>query len=1290
MDWNYEKRKGRFVRQPQNDKKTFQRSRDDKNGKSDGKYFRCGDPNYLIVECPKPPKDKNQRAFVGGSWSDSGEEDDEKVNNETCLVAQASSEIRLRVYLEPDEWIKDNECSKHMTGNRKLFSRYKAYNGGNVIFGSNLRGNIIAKGQICDNKCRVTFFEHDSEITKDGKVIVAMQEELNQFIANDVWELVPQPRNMKIIETKWVFRNKLDENGIVSRHKARLVAQGYNQQEGIDYDETYALVARLDSIRILLAYACALDFKLFQMDVKNAFLNGFINEEVYVAQPPRFIDFEKPDHVYKLKKALYGLKQAPKAKVHEISLEAKDKKKELLISSLKKELDMRQRRWLELLSDYDCEIRYHPGKANVVADALSQKERIKPLKEENFITKDVHGMINKLEPRADETLCLNNQSWIPCFGDLRALIMHKSHKSKYSIHHGSDKMYQDLKKLYWWPNMKVEFATYVSKCLTCAKVKVEYQKSSGLLVQPEISQWKWENITIDFVTKLPKTATVLKGSSLKAWSASSIISDHDGRFTSHFWRSLHKALVDWGKLDARMRRLKDKDGGELAPKLRMPIKEPVVSMVNPSGVSKVNKESVLIPTHKVLHDAESTIFKEKSATSFGDFIWPFILSSYVVTPSYDDVEEAAWSNKSTGDLENCSTKDGNNIEGSTSNVQSHNIDDVAKLFGVPLNTLKDINDFVQDLQLGKHELWPLLSKEKDNEITYTVCNKHVVLSEYASMPKGAIIVDDLSTKASPNADDNLSSKDSHGDPIVQSMDINTKSLSYAEDGISLIATFIRKPIMLDSYTSSMRKDSWGRSSFARCLIEVNSEADLMDSVTIGIPSLTGDDFTKKTIRVEYEWRPPRCDECKIFGHVHDHCPKKVVSPPIVTTSNVVAPTVEKSNDGFETTGKKKKMKGKSKSSNGGQFVGPSIKQTVRYEPKANTSAPKKGNTNVSNLYKSSSMLKTVDTSSKNDNFTTSNSFSALNDEEDDEEVENVYDESANLVPNTNTSGSFLLRPFIKAAPFEAFYGRKCRAPICWAEVGDSQLKCRSSTRQPRRLFKSRAVFKLPMIVKRAMLMKLIKTLCLDESRTPIDLFYELEEYFEEEVAETMVESMKQYMSKTRADYGSGIARPKIDDKDHFELKGQFLKNYETTPSAKMKEINNFQQEPDKTLYQAYDQFKELLMKCPHHYLTEMQEVILFYNGLDVPTRQILDSKAIQAQPNNLESKIKKVNEKVYAAQVRCGQCKGPHYTKGCPFKEECKTLEEAYYTKFGRPFQGGGYRAAALGFYQRNNANPLY
>ncbi|GJT84748.1 retrovirus-related pol polyprotein from transposon TNT 1-94 [Tanacetum coccineum] len=279
------KRRGRFVRQPRGDRKTFQRSRNDGYGKSERKCFRCGDPNHLIGECSKPSKNNDQRAFIGGAWSDNGEDEVEKTKDETCLVAQAPDEICLGINLEPDEWIKDSGCSKHMTGNRKLFSSYKAYNGGNVIFGSNLRGKIIGKGQICDNKCKVIFTEHDSEIIKDEKVI----------------------------GTKWVYRNKLDENGVVTRNKARLVAQGYNQQEGIDYDETYAPVARLESIRILLAYACALDFKLYQMDVKSAFLNGFINEEVYVAQPPGFIDFAKPNYVYRLKKALYGLKQAPKA-----------------------------------------------------------------------------------------------------------------------------------------------------------------------------------------------------------------------------------------------------------------------------------------------------------------------------------------------------------------------------------------------------------------------------------------------------------------------------------------------------------------------------------------------------------------------------------------------------------------------------------------------------------------------------------------------------------------------------------------------------------------------------------------------------------------------------------------------------------------------------------------------------------------------------------------------------------------------------------------------------------------
>jgi hypothetical protein len=123
---------------------------------------------------------------------------------------------------------------------------------------------------------------------------------------------VPRPKQ-NVVGTKWVFRNKQDEHGVVTRNKARLVAKGYSQVEGLDFGETYAPIARLESIRILLSYATYHGFKLYQMDVKSAFLNGPIKEEVYVEQPPGFEDSEYPNHVYKLSKALYGLKQAPRA-----------------------------------------------------------------------------------------------------------------------------------------------------------------------------------------------------------------------------------------------------------------------------------------------------------------------------------------------------------------------------------------------------------------------------------------------------------------------------------------------------------------------------------------------------------------------------------------------------------------------------------------------------------------------------------------------------------------------------------------------------------------------------------------------------------------------------------------------------------------------------------------------------------------------------------------------------------------------------------------------------------------
>ncbi|GJU77130.1 retrovirus-related pol polyprotein from transposon TNT 1-94 [Tanacetum coccineum] len=371
------KRRGRFVRQPRNDKKTFERSRDDKNGKGDRKCFRCGHPNYLIGECPKPPRDKNQRAFVG-------------------------------VDLEPDEWIKDSGCLKHHEGNRKLFISYRQYNGW-ILDHANMRLiQSLASKELVRNLPKLKFDQHFCDACKIGKQahashkaknivsttrclellhmdlfgpsairsyggnrytlvivddysrkptldyfrvfgskcfilntkdyltkfdpksyedeeeaikvtekknlendiedetleidkIVNIKESRNHPLENVIGNLnqrtlrsqaqnqsnffclsVIEPKNLNeaLTDDSWIVAiNKLDENDIVSQNKARLVTQGYNKQDGIDYDETYASVTRLESIRILLAFACALDFNLFQMDVKSAFLNGFINEE---------------------------------------------------------------------------------------------------------------------------------------------------------------------------------------------------------------------------------------------------------------------------------------------------------------------------------------------------------------------------------------------------------------------------------------------------------------------------------------------------------------------------------------------------------------------------------------------------------------------------------------------------------------------------------------------------------------------------------------------------------------------------------------------------------------------------------------------------------------------------------------------------------------------------------------------------------------------------------------------------------------------------------------------------
>ena len=244
-----------------------------------------------------PPPNDDDDAPNGnheGQGEDQNHDEDQEASQESILEA-------------------NTRCEDKTTRNLRL----KSHNLRNVL--GDLRSKVSTRRQLAnfsEHHAFVSMVEPQQvyEALEDPDWVLAMHEELNNFKRNEVWTLVKRPDHCRnVIGTKWIFKNKQDEHGIVIRNKARLVAQGYSQVEGVDFGETFAPVARLESIRILLAFASHHGFKLQQMDVKSAFLNGPLHEEVYVKQPLGFEDPHFPEHVFKLKKALYGLKQAPRA-----------------------------------------------------------------------------------------------------------------------------------------------------------------------------------------------------------------------------------------------------------------------------------------------------------------------------------------------------------------------------------------------------------------------------------------------------------------------------------------------------------------------------------------------------------------------------------------------------------------------------------------------------------------------------------------------------------------------------------------------------------------------------------------------------------------------------------------------------------------------------------------------------------------------------------------------------------------------------------------------------------------
>ncbi|KAL0556159.1 hypothetical protein IC582_004669 [Cucumis melo] len=212
---------------------------------------------------------------------------DEVINNENVLV--------------PSAHVKKNHLSSSIIGNLSAGITTR-------------RKEKVDYTKMIANLCYVSAIEPTSveNALNDEYGINVMQEELLQFKCNNVLTFVHKPDGANIIGTKWIFKNKTDESESVIWNKARLVAQGYAQVEGVDFDESFSSMARLEAIHLLLSISCFRKFKLFQMDVKSAFLNGYLYEEVYVAQPKGFIDPEFSQYVYKLNKALYGLKQAPR------------------------------------------------------------------------------------------------------------------------------------------------------------------------------------------------------------------------------------------------------------------------------------------------------------------------------------------------------------------------------------------------------------------------------------------------------------------------------------------------------------------------------------------------------------------------------------------------------------------------------------------------------------------------------------------------------------------------------------------------------------------------------------------------------------------------------------------------------------------------------------------------------------------------------------------------------------------------------------------------------------------
>ncbi|GJX43346.1 hypothetical protein Tco_0260022 [Tanacetum coccineum] len=479
--------------------------------------------------------------------------------------------------------------------------------------------------------------------------------------------------------------------------------------------------------------------------------------------------------------------------------------------------------------------------------------QIEAKKLENLKNEEVGGMIRKdipkekLKPCVDGTLRLNGRSWLPYYSNLRTVIMHESHMSKYFIYPGFNKMYQDMKKLYWWPNMKADIATYVCKCLACAKVKDKHQRPSGR-----------QKVMTPFRMYLKEVVT-------RHGIHVSIICDRDPMFASNFWRSLQKALGT--NLD--MSTVYHPQTEEQSERTIQTLEDMLRACCH-SPVCWAEVGEVQLTGPEIVQETAEKVSPWKGVVCFGK--WGKLNPRYVGPfKVLENVRAVAYKLELPQEL----SRVHNTFH--VSNLKKCYADEplAVSLDGLHID---DKLHFVEE---------PVEIMDRVNQ----------VLEQGPWMIRGITII---LNKWSPSL---TLSKDTVTNVPVWVKLHKIHVIAYSEDGLSLNSTQIGKPVALDAFTSDMCVNPWGRIGFARALIEVIAERELKHEVVMVVPLEDGTGHINVTIKVEYEWKPPLCLDCHIFCHTNAQCPKKVVVPVDNNDSNKA--DVEH-NDGFTTVVSKKK------------------------------------------------------------------------------------------------------------------------------------------------------------------------------------------------------------------------------------------------------------------------------------------------------------------------------------------------------------------------------------------------